>query len=147
MTGPENRIIDALAWWERAHTHHLSWFGRCSKGQKQRRCSYLPLKTPSVATGFLLSSRTCYFIHLESKQPDKKIYKYIHQRQNPQLERLSLQPPPEAGTCYPGHCVFPFSFHHSPPFFQAAPGLSLCRHLRLPSALGVRAGTRFSGPF
>lgn len=43
----------------------------------------------------------------------------------PQLERLSLQLPPEAGTCYPGHCVFPFSFHHSPPFVQAAPGLSL----------------------
>lgn len=54
---------------------------------------------------------------------------------------------PEAGTCYPGHCVFPFSFHHSPPFFQAAPGLRLCRHLCLPSALSVCAGTRFPWPF
>ena len=85
--------------------------------------------------------------HLFLVSDHKQIYKHTHQRQNPRLERLSLQPPPETGTCYPGHCVFPFFLHHSPPFFQAAPGLSLCRHLRLPSVLSVHAGTRFSWPF
>lgn len=72
----------------RTHTHHLSWCGKGSKGQKQWRQSCLPLNTPSAAIGFLLSSRThCFKETNKQQEQQKQTTRYIHT--NTQIHKVN----------------------------------------------------------